>query len=104
MEKKRDFSVDCVLVGLLCAACFIPIGHQHFFVNQEIQSPTPQQQQASVQIAKAKINSAFYGLAKHLKPFVECIVDGDVKSNQQHDKTCKGSMVILFFLNTLSRQ
>jgi hypothetical protein len=86
-------------VRTVCIACLIPFVHQHFFVNPEIQSPTPQQQQPSVPIAKAESNSAF-----GLESFVECIVDGDVKSNQQHDKTCKGSMVILFFLNTLSRQ
>ncbi len=71
MGKKRDFSVDCVLVGLLCC---IPFIHQFVIVNPEIQSPTPQQQQASVPIAETKINSAFYELAKRLKPLVECII------------------------------
>jgi hypothetical protein len=75
METKRDFSVDCVLVGLLCAACFIPIVHQHFFVNQEIQPPTPQQQQASVPIAKTDIDSAFDRAEELLKkPLVKCII------------------------------
>jgi hypothetical protein len=101
MEEETDFSVGYVLVGLLC---FIPFIHQFVIVNPEIQSRASQQQQPSVPITKTNINSAFYELAKPLKPFVECIVDGGVKSDQQHDKTCKGSMVILFFLNTLSRQ
>jgi hypothetical protein len=67
MGKKRDFSVDCVLVGLLCAACLIPFGHQHFFINQEIQSPTPQEKQPSAQITKATIDSGF----KRFKDFLE---------------------------------
>jgi hypothetical protein len=53
--KRRVMGKKDVLVGLLCAACFIPIGYQHFFINQEIQSRTPQEKQASVPIAKANI-------------------------------------------------
>jgi hypothetical protein len=69
MSKRRKLAVCTV-----CIACLIPFVHQHFFVNPEIQSPTPQQQQASVPIAETKINSAFYELAKRLKPLVECII------------------------------
>jgi hypothetical protein len=102
MGKKTDFSVDYAFVGLLCLVC-IPLGYQHFLINPKIQSRTPQQQ-ASVQRSQKNINSAFDGLEKRLEPLVECIVDGGVKSNQQHDKTCKGSMAILSLLNAISRQ
>jgi hypothetical protein len=69
MSKRRKLAVRT-----LCVACFIPFGHQHFFVNQEIQSPTPQEKQPSVPIAETNIDSAFYELAKRLKPLVECII------------------------------
>ena len=111
MGKETDFSVvSCIafisrhrwkFVALACLA--IPFGSEFY---QNITSPPPnqQQQQESVRRAKTEINSAFDGLEKRLEPFVECIVNGGVKSNQQHDKTCKGSMAILSLLNAISRQ
>jgi len=48
--------------------------NQHY-KNQEIQSQTAQQEQASVQIAQENIDSGFDGVEKFLKkPLVACII------------------------------
>jgi len=104
MGKKTDFSVDYAFVGLLCLVC-IPLGYQHFLINPKIQSPTPQEKQPSAQITKATIDSGF----KRFKDFLEqpvsrCVIEGRVENNRNHDRACKGFIIGLSLLNSLSRQ
>ncbi len=86
MGKKRDFSVtSCIsfisshrrkLVALTCLA--IPCGSE-FYQNIISQPPTPQQQQASVPIAKTDIDSAFDRAEELLKKLlVRCIVEDSI--------------------------
>jgi hypothetical protein len=78
MSKRRKLAVRT-----LCVACLIPFGHQHFFVNQEIQSPTPQEKQPSVPIAETNIDSGFDRVEEALKkPFVGCVIVGLINNHK----------------------
>jgi hypothetical protein len=78
MSKRRKLAVRTV-----CIACLIPFVHQHFFVNPEIQSPTPQQQQPSVPIAETNIDSGFDRVEEALKkPFVGCVIVGLINNHK----------------------
>ncbi len=112
MGKKRDFSVtSCIsfisthrrkLFALTCLA--IPCGSE-FYQNIISQPPTPQQQQASVQIAKENIDSGLNRVKDFLEqPLVACVIEGRVRDNKNHDRTCKNLIIGLSLLNSLSRQ
>jgi hypothetical protein len=101
MGKKRDFSVGYVLVGLLCC---IPFIHQFVIVNPEIQSPTLQQQQASVQIAKENIDSGFNRVKDFLEqPLVACVINDLTQDFMENYKPSDGWKCAMNALQNRSR-
>jgi hypothetical protein len=93
--------------GIICIAssiAFVVLSVDQINKNQQIQSPTPQQQQASAQIIKATINSGFNRFEDFLKkPPVACVIEGRIKDNKNHDRACQGFIIGLSLLNSLSR-
>ena len=93
--------------AFLCIASFVAfvvLSVDQIYKNQQIQSRTPRQQQASVQIAKATIDSGFNGFEDFLKkPASRCVIEGRVENNRNHDRACKGFIIGLSLLNSLSR-
>jgi hypothetical protein len=99
MSKRRKLAVRTV-----CVACLIPFGHQHFFINQEIQSPTPQQQQPSAQITKATIDSGFNRVEDFLEqPLVACVINDLTQDFIGNHKPSDGWQCALDALQNQSR-
>jgi hypothetical protein len=99
MSKRRKLAVRT-----LCVACFIPFGHQHFFVNQEIQSPIPQEKQPSVPIAETNIDSGFNRFENFLEqPLVACVINDLTQDFIGNHKPSEGWQCAMNALQNRSR-
>jgi hypothetical protein len=77
--KRRVMGKTKAFLWFASSIAFVVLSFDQTYKNQQIQSRTPQQQQASVRIGKTKINSAFDGAEELFeKPLVKCIITDSI--------------------------